>query len=192
MPALRISAESVIPVFHLPLSQPSILDSEFLIGTHETRENLLEQWKIGWRLVFDAIHPLSAIDLGRTVYIRNEPHSVLRAISRQLTHYAYHVGQIVFPGKHFAAGHWRSLSVPRGKSEEFNAEMRKKRQEFNVVQEGPGGTSEKSPAIYRWDGRSGCGWSPVGTTEIQAKFNPRHSAHHIRSCASLGRQRILL
>lgn len=101
-------------------------DSEFMIGTHETRESLLEQWEAGWRLLFDAIAPLSSVDLGRTVYIRNEPHSVLRAINRQLTHYAYHVGQIVFLAKHLAAGHWQSLSVPRGKSEEFNARMRKK------------------------------------------------------------------
>ncbi|MBZ5537153.1 MAG: DUF1572 domain-containing protein [Acidobacteriia bacterium] len=102
-------------------------DSEFIIGTQETRESVLEQWEVGWRLLFEAITPLSPLDLGRTVYIRNEPHSVLRAINRQLTHYAYHVGQIVFLGKHFAAGRWRSLSVPRGRSEEFNVEMREKR-----------------------------------------------------------------
>jgi Protein of unknown function (DUF1572) len=102
-------------------------DSEFIIGSQETQENVLEQWEIGWRLVFNALKSLSAVDLGRTVYIRNEAHSVLRAINRQLTHYAYHVGQIVFLGKHFAAGHWQSLSIPRGKSEEFNAEMMKKR-----------------------------------------------------------------
>jgi uncharacterized protein DUF1572 len=102
-------------------------DWEFIIGMQETRESMLEQWEVGWRLLFEAITPLSALDLGRTVYIRDEPHSVLQAINRQLTHYAYHVGQIVFLGKHFAAGRWQSLSIPRGRSEEFNVEMREKR-----------------------------------------------------------------
>ncbi|MGB7621981.1 MAG: DUF1572 family protein [Terriglobia bacterium] len=101
-------------------------DAEFIAGEGETRESILAQWEHGWHLVFSAIEPLSARDLVRTVLIRHEPHSVMQAVNRQLIHYAYHVGQIVFLAKHFAAGQWQSLSIPRGKSEEFNAEKQKK------------------------------------------------------------------
>jgi hypothetical protein len=73
--------------------------------------------------VFSAIQPLQPGDLTRTVLIRNEPHSVLMAIHRQVAHYAYHVGQIVLLAKHMRGAEWKSLSVPRGKSEEFNVRM---------------------------------------------------------------------
>ena len=72
-----------------------------------------------WR-VFDALEPLSDADLGRTVTIRGEAHSVMQAINRQMAHYAYHVGQIVLLAKHFASDRWQSLSVPRNRSAEFN------------------------------------------------------------------------
>jgi hypothetical protein len=85
-----------------------------------TRKALLELWQQGWGYVFDALEPLSDSDLGRTVTIRGEPHSVMQAINRQIAHYAYHCGQIVFLAKHLAHTHWQSLSVPRGKSAEFN------------------------------------------------------------------------
>jgi hypothetical protein len=80
-------------------------------------------WEAGWKSVFSALEPLSDPDLNRTVPIRGEPHSVLQAINRQLAHYAYHVGQIVFLAKHFQHAHWRSLSVPRGKSTTFNQKV---------------------------------------------------------------------
>ena len=80
----------------------------------------MAEWEAGWALVFDALGPLSADDLLRTVRIRGEEHTVLQAIQRQLTHYAYHVGQIVFLAKLFAGNRWRSLSIPKGKSRDFD------------------------------------------------------------------------
>ena len=84
------------------------------------RDGLMEIWEAGWRCVFDALEPLSDADMARTVLIRGEPHSVMQAINRQMAHYACHAGQIVFLAKHFQSAAWSSLSVPRGKSEEFN------------------------------------------------------------------------
>lgn len=101
-------------------------DSEFFIEAGDTREDLLQRWEAGWRYVFEALEPLTAEDLERTVFIRNEPHSVLQAVNRQLTHYASHIGQIVLLAKHFAAGRWQTLSTPRGPSGEFKATMPKK------------------------------------------------------------------
>ena len=92
-------------------------DLEFEIEVRDSKESLLKRWEIGWRCVFDALTPLRPEDLGTTGVIRGEPHSVIQAINRQLTHYAYHVGQIVFLAKHAAGPRWQSLSVPRRKSE---------------------------------------------------------------------------
>ena len=85
-----------------------------------SRAALLELWEEGWRHVFRALEPLSDEDLGRTVTIRGEAHSVMQAINRQVAHYACHCGQIVLLAKHFQHGNWKSLSIPRGKSEEYN------------------------------------------------------------------------
>ncbi len=85
-----------------------------------TREALMRLWEQGWSHLFTALEPLSDSDMERTVTIRGEPHSVMQAINRQLAHYAYHCGQIVFLAKHFQQDRWKSLSVPRGKSAEFN------------------------------------------------------------------------
>jgi hypothetical protein len=93
-------------------------DSEFE-APPATREELLRLWNAGWQTLYDALAPLTDGDLTRTVYIRSEAHSVLQAINRQLAHYSYHVGQIVFLAKHLQSGEWKSLSVPRGRSEEF-------------------------------------------------------------------------
>ena len=101
-------------------------EREFVIETGDTRDRILERWNGGWHRLFEALAPLTGADLGRTVLIRGEPHAVMEAVNRQLTHYAYHVGQIVFLAKHYAANTWQSLSIPRGKSEEFNAAMRRK------------------------------------------------------------------
>ena len=98
-------------------------DSEFETRDGTTREALLARWEEGWRRLFDALAGLTEEDLTRTVLIRAEPHSVIRAIDRQLMHQAYHAGQIVFLAKHLASDHWQNLSVPRGKTREFNAEM---------------------------------------------------------------------
>jgi uncharacterized damage-inducible protein DinB len=98
-------------------------DTEFL-DPPSTREALLALWEEGWNCVFRALEPLSDEDLKRTVSIRGEAHSVMQAINRQIAHYAYHCGQIVFLAKHLNHAGWQSLSVPRGQSEEFNRRMR--------------------------------------------------------------------
>ena len=85
-----------------------------------TRAALMKLWEEGWNYVFTALEPLSDADMDRTVEIRGEPHSVMQAINRQIAHYAYHCGQIVFLAKHLQARNGRRSRVPRGKSEEFN------------------------------------------------------------------------
>jgi Protein of unknown function (DUF1572) len=77
------------------------------------RAELMAMWEAGWKCVFDALEPLSDADLGRTVTIRGEPHSVMQAINRQIAHYADHTGQIILLAKHFAGSTWQSLSIPR-------------------------------------------------------------------------------
>jgi hypothetical protein len=94
-------------------------DSEFEDQPGESRATVLRRWREGWEACLESIGALAADDLGRTVTIRGEPHTVLEAIQRQLTHYAYHVGQIAFLAKHFAGPAWRSLSIPRGGSRDF-------------------------------------------------------------------------
>ncbi len=94
-------------------------DGEF-IAPPATRTELMKIWDTGWNYVFDALRPLRDADLGKTVTIRGEGHSVMQAINRQIAHYSYHIGQIVFLAKHFKGGDWKSLTVPRNKSAEFN------------------------------------------------------------------------
>jgi hypothetical protein len=101
-------------------------DSEFEIAGTEDREAILQIWEEGWAYVFNALEPLKPEDLARTVMIRHEPHTVLEAINRQLAHYPYHVGQIVYLARHIAEKNWTSLTVPRGQSEAFNAKMMEK------------------------------------------------------------------
>lgn len=86
-----------------------------------SKQELLEKWAAGWACLFDAINPLNDNDLQKEIYIRNQGHTVLEAINRQLAHYPYHVGQIVFIGR-MLCNNWTSLSVPKGKSTEFNTE----------------------------------------------------------------------
>ena len=100
-------------------------DAEFEITAADTHPTLMHRWEGGWTALFSALEPLSEKDLSRTVTIRNEPISVLQAVNRQLAHYAYHVGQIVYAAKHQAGGSWQSLSIPKGKSAEFNAKPAK-------------------------------------------------------------------
>jgi hypothetical protein len=94
-------------------------DQEF-VAPPASREELLRSWEEGWQHVFAALEPLTDADLGRTVTIRGEAHSVLQAINRQLTHYASHIGQMVLLAKHFRGREWQSLSIPRNRSLEFN------------------------------------------------------------------------
>ena len=99
-------------------------DSEFE-EPPKTRAELMEMWENGWNYIFDALEGLQEADLTRTVTIRTEPHSVMQAINRQMAHYSYHVGQITFLAKHFAAqqGKWTAVTVPRNKSTEFNTKV---------------------------------------------------------------------
>jgi hypothetical protein len=85
-----------------------------------TREVLMAIWQAGWDCLFSALEPLSEADVGRRVTIRGEAHSVMQAVNRQIAHYACHIGQIVLLAKHYQHAQWRSLSIPRGKSVDFN------------------------------------------------------------------------
>lgn len=96
-------------------------DSEFEDPDNLSREALLDRWSRGWDCLFTALAALTPRDLERTVTIRSEPHSVVDAINRQVAHYAYHAGQIVFLAKHLAGSRWRTLSIPRGGSAAFDA-----------------------------------------------------------------------
>jgi hypothetical protein len=97
-------------------------DSEFE-EPPKTRAELMEMWERGWKLLFNALEPLSDADLTRTIAIRTEPHSVMQAINRQVAHYSYHVGQIVYLARHFAGDKWQSLTIPKKKSAEFNRQV---------------------------------------------------------------------
>ena len=94
-------------------------DQEFVLGPETTRADVMKWWDAGWGCVFGAIEKLTPEEVMQTVYIRREPHTVLQALNRQIAHYAQHVGQIVFLAKHLRSAEWKSLSIPRGKSEEF-------------------------------------------------------------------------
>jgi hypothetical protein len=94
-------------------------DTEFDREKKLTSNQLLDAWNEGWDCLFATLATLQPSDLGRTITIRGEDHSVLEAIQRQLTHSAYHVGQIVFLAKHLETRNWESLSIPRGQSEKF-------------------------------------------------------------------------
>ena len=96
-------------------------DQEFELNSATTRADVMRWWEDGWARVFATIDALKPEDVMRTVTIRGEPHTVLQAINRQIAHYAQHTGQIVFLAKHFRSSEWKTLSVPRGKSKEFNA-----------------------------------------------------------------------
>ena len=101
-------------------------DMEFVIERQTTKEQVIDYWERGWKCAFEALEPLRPEDFEKTVMIRGEEHTIVQAINRQMTHYAYHVGQIVFLAKHFRSAEWKSLSVPRNRSAEFNAAMAKK------------------------------------------------------------------
>ena len=88
----------------------------------KTKKELLEKWDAGWKYLFEALDLLDEKDLSQTIYIRNMGHSVTEAINRQLAHYAYHIGQIVYIGRMAAGPDWKSLSIPKGKSKAYNHE----------------------------------------------------------------------
>ena len=119
-------------------------DSEFYEEKKDTRVSLMKRWEEGWGLVFDAIEPLREEDLDKTVFICGESHTVLQAINRQLTHYAYHIGQIVLLAKHFAGSKWKSLSIPKRKSKEFEVSKR-----GEILKMKPGGQKPKKRKIRK-------------------------------------------
>ena len=96
-------------------------DAEFEIDM-QTPEQIIELWKQGWDCFFDTLNSLTLDDLSKTIYIRNQGHTVVEAINRQLAHYPYHIGQMVFIGKMIQNGEWNSLSIHKGKSSNYNAD----------------------------------------------------------------------
>jgi len=98
-------------------------DGEF-VEPPSGREEMIRMWESGWNCLFSALEPLSSEDMTRTVFIRGEAHSVMQAVNRQIAHYAYHCGQIVFLAKHFQHSQWKSPTIPRGQSAEFNQKVK--------------------------------------------------------------------
>jgi hypothetical protein len=94
-------------------------DREFEINPPTTRAEVMQWWEEGWSVVLATVESLKAEDVMKIVTVRGEPHTVMQAINRQVAHYAQHTGQIVFLAKHLRSGEWKTLSVPRGKSEEY-------------------------------------------------------------------------
>jgi len=94
-------------------------DQEFELTSATTRADVMKWWEEGWSCVFAAIDGLKPEDVTRTVTIRGEPHSVLQAVNRQIAHYAQHIGQMVFLAKHLRLSDWKTLSIPRGRSEDY-------------------------------------------------------------------------
>jgi hypothetical protein len=103
-------------------------DMEFVIEPDTTWAEVMARWEKGWSCLFDALEALRPEDVLKKVLIRGEEHTVVEAVNRQLTHYSYHTGQLVFLAKHFRSTAWKSLSVPRNRSAQFNAYMTGKAQ----------------------------------------------------------------
>ncbi len=101
-------------------------DEEFETGALTTRDGVLRHWETGWRALFGSLAALRPADVAKTVTIRGEPHTVTQAANRSLAHTAYHVGQIVFLAKHLRSEEWKTLSIPRKGSREFNERMARK------------------------------------------------------------------
>lgn len=102
-------------------------DTEFEVP-EVSRDSLMNQWEATWEILFRAIEPLTAADFAKSVTIRGENHTIAEAVNRQMTHYAYHIGQITFLAKHFRSSEWRSLSVPKNSSAEFNEFLKVKKE----------------------------------------------------------------
>lgn len=96
-------------------------DSEFE-NDISSKVELLEKWNEGWACLFNAIQSIGPDQLSQIIYIRNEGHTVIEAINRQLAHYPYHIGQMVYAAKLLKKSHWDSLSIPRNSSKQYNSE----------------------------------------------------------------------
>ncbi|MGI8639720.1 MAG: DUF1572 family protein [Pyrinomonadaceae bacterium] len=108
-------------------------DSEF-IAESDTRESVTKFWEAGWEILFDSLESLKVEDLGKTVQIRGEAHTVVKAMNRSLAHTASHIGQIMFLAKHFRVTDWKTLSVPKNKSAEFNNWLKEKEDKGNYLE----------------------------------------------------------
>lgn len=102
-------------------------DQEFILTSADTREELMRRWERSWETVFNSIKALKPEDIGRRVYIRREPHTVLQATNRSMLHTSYHVGQILYLGKHLRGTQWKTLSIPKGMSAQVNAQRPEER-----------------------------------------------------------------
>ena len=96
-------------------------DQEFE-NTIKTKQEILRKWNEGWACLFNALDSINKDNFDTDIYIRNQRHSIVEAINRQLAHYSYHIGQIVFLGRMLKGTEWTNLSVPKGKSTDFNKE----------------------------------------------------------------------
>lgn len=103
-------------------------DTEFELSDNLTRTDVMRMWDEGWAQVFAAIEPLTPDDVVRTITIRGEPHTVMQAINRQMTHYAYHTGQIVFLAKHLKSDAWQTLSIAQRQSQVYNQQPRREKE----------------------------------------------------------------
>lgn len=111
-------------------------DLEFVMLPETTSAEMIAYWEKGWQCTFAAVEPLRPEDLMRTITIRGQDHTVVQAINRQIAHYAYHVGQIVYLAKHFRASDWQSLSMPKNKSAEFNRYLEERTKKTGAANEG--------------------------------------------------------
>jgi len=116
-------------------------DEEF-INTFKTKQEVLTYWEKGWECLFNALRQISDENLYSIIYIRGEAHSVIDAVFRQLAHYPYHIGQIVYLAKMMKNDSWKTLSIARNKSQEFNTEMKNKSSENNL-------SANSSPVCYQ-------------------------------------------
>jgi len=101
-------------------------DQEFVIAAGTTKDEVFASWEQGWSCLLNTVESLQPADLDKEIFIRGKAHSVVQAINRQMTHYAYHIGQIVFLAKHIRSTEWKSLSVPRNSSAGFNEYLKNK------------------------------------------------------------------
>jgi Protein of unknown function (DUF1572) len=108
-------------------------DEEFE-NTITSKTELIQKWNEGWNCLFDALNALQEEDFSKIIYIRNQGHTVVDAINRQLAHYPYHIGQMVFLGKMICNQKWLSLSIPKGNSNTYNEEKFSKEKHKNTLQ----------------------------------------------------------
>jgi hypothetical protein len=109
-------------------------DGEFEEAIH-TKAALLKLWEQGWQCLFNALATINETNINIPIYIRNQEQTVMEAIYRQLAHYPYHVGQIVYIGKMVCEGNWQSLSIPKGNSQQYNQEKFANKQKMNFMED---------------------------------------------------------